>query len=100
LRDDIIRRHAECEDIDVSGDDLDLVQGMAIIETNKTLLQRDIDVLEQIADALERFESGTYGLCEECDEKIAIRRLQVKPYTKCCVSCQEELEYKSAHKCH
>src|SRR5436190_23550094 len=31
---------------------------------------------------------GDYGLCEECDESIAPRRLELMPYATLCTECQ------------
>jgi DnaK suppressor protein len=31
---------------------------------------------------------GDYGLCEECDEEIAPRRLELMPYVTLCTDCQ------------
>jgi DnaK suppressor protein len=31
---------------------------------------------------------GDYGLCEECDEEIAPRRLELMPYVTLCTECQ------------
>ena len=48
--------------------------------------------LLMIDDALEAIEDGDYGLCEECDEAINEKRLQLMPFARFCVSCQSELE--------
>ena len=39
--------------------------------------------LRKLADA-----PGDYGLCEECDEEIAPRRLELMPYATLCTECQ------------
>ncbi len=31
---------------------------------------------------------GDYGMCEECDEPIAVRRLELMPYATLCTECQ------------
>ncbi len=49
-------------------------------------------MLKKIDDALERIDDGEYGVCEECDETIPDKRLDLLPYTSCCVDCQEKLE--------
>ena len=48
--------------------------------------------LQLIEDALEAIDSGDYGLCEECEEPINEKRLQLKPFARFCVRCQSELE--------
>ncbi len=51
-----------------------------------------IERAHRLAEALERLEKGTYGLCEECGEPIAPARLQAMPEVITCVRCQDWLE--------
>ena len=48
--------------------------------------------LQLIEDALDGIENGYYGLCEECEEPINEKRLQLMPFALFCVRCQSELE--------
>ena len=48
--------------------------------------------LQLIEDALEGIENGDYGFCEECEEPINEKRLQLMPFALFCVRCQSELE--------
>ena len=48
--------------------------------------------LQLIEDALDGIENGDYGLCEECEEPINEKRLQLMPFALFCVRCQSELE--------
>jgi DnaK suppressor protein len=43
--------------------------------------------LALISRALERLETGTYGTCEKCGEKIEAERLRVVPYAVACGRC-------------
>ena len=45
-----------------------------------------------IEAALDRFEHGDYGTCEECEAEISSKRLQAIPWAARCVSCQERFE--------
>jgi DnaK suppressor protein len=49
-------------------------------------------LLEKVEDALERFEAGTYGLCEQCGQEIDPARLKALPYATLCLSCQQRRE--------
>jgi DnaK suppressor protein len=49
-------------------------------------------LLEQVEGALERFERGTYGLCEQCGKEIDPARLKALPYAILCLSCQQRRE--------
>lgn len=43
--------------------------------------------LAQIDRAVERLETGTYGTCETCGQKIEPERLRVVPYAVACRRC-------------
>jgi DnaK suppressor protein len=56
----------------------------------------DIKLLREIADALERIEQETYGVCLECEEPISAKRLEAVPWARYCVSCQEQIANRAA----
>jgi len=56
------------------------------------IANQQIKELNEIEDALKRIEKGTYGVCEMCDESIAIGRLRAKPFAKFCTPCREIYE--------
>jgi len=56
------------------------------------ILTMCIERLRNIEDALDRLEEGTYGYCDGCGKPINLDRLQVLPFTKYCVYCQEQRE--------
>ncbi len=60
-----------------------------------SLMQNQEHVLEEIGDALERAQKGTFGRCEECDMVIPKARLQALPYTRHCVDCARKLQQRS-----
>lgn len=49
-------------------------------------------LLDQVEDALVRFETGTYGLCEQCGGEIDPARLKALPHATLCLSCQQRRE--------
>jgi RNA polymerase-binding protein DksA len=53
------------------------------------LRQNAENLLVQVTDALERFEAGTYGLCEKCGADIDPARLKALPYATLCIHCQQ-----------
>ena len=55
------------------------------------LLARIDRALRKIAD-----EPDDYGLCEECEEPIAPKRLALMPYAHLCTACQAAREPKRA----
>ena len=46
-----------------------------------------LDTLREIEDALAKFETGTYGLCESCGSQIAEARLEAMPAARLCINC-------------
>ncbi|MGB6328349.1 MAG: RNA polymerase-binding protein DksA [Halarcobacter sp.] len=56
------------------------------------IANQQIKELNEIEDALKGIEKGTYGICEMCDESIAIGRLRAKPFAKFCTPCREIYE--------
>jgi DnaK suppressor protein len=56
------------------------------------LHQNAKQLLTQVTDALERFEQGTYGLCERCGSEIDPARLKALPYATLCLHCQQRLK--------
>jgi len=53
-------------------------------------------MLQKVNDALERFENGTYGICQECRKPIAPERLEALPYATTCVSCSAPKKARAA----
>jgi DnaK suppressor protein len=48
-------------------------------------------LLEQINEteiALKKFDEGTYGICEKCEQVIAFERLEIIPQAHLCVKCK------------
>jgi DnaK suppressor protein len=71
--------------VDQAGDERDR-------ELSLLLTGRDKEKLSAINEALEKLKEGTYGICEECGDKIGHGRLKVMPLAKYCVNCQSKIE--------
>lgn len=48
--------------------------------------------LESIQHALESAQSGKYGICEGCGERIDPARLEILPQATLCLTCQRAFE--------
>ena len=48
--------------------------------------------LAEIERALNKIESGEYGICEMCEDPIGFQRLKVKPHAVYCIDCREIVE--------
>ena len=55
-------------------------------------VEMESEELDQIDEALERLEDGTYGQCEACDEPIGQGRLEAIPSTTLCIKCKAAIE--------
>ncbi len=49
--------------------------------------RRALETITEIRQALQRMDAGMYGICERCQSRIALARLEVIPFTRHCVSC-------------
>ncbi len=63
-------------------------------EREKTwaLVQRLQYKLELIERALEAARQGTYGVCQDCGERIDPARLEILPEATLCLECQRKFE--------
>jgi len=82
------------------GDPLDEVEAaMERFELEKKLTseKRMRGNLAEVEHALDKFEKGTYGLCDNCGLPIGTARLEALPEARLCLSCkaQEEKGVKS-----
>lgn len=53
---------------------------------------RERKLIIKIDEALERIESGSFGVCERCGEEIGEKRLMARPVTTMCIACKTEEE--------
>ncbi len=75
-----------------SGDVVDAALDSANVEISFQLAEVESREREQIEEALERMEEGTYGVCEVCACNIPVARLNALPYAGKCVKCQQAEE--------
>ena len=79
-------------DVDMDGDDTDEIQAKILLGIANQLNIRNAAKLVQIEDALKRIEDKSYGLCQDCEEKIPEKRLLNNPHFQTCVPCAETRE--------
>ncbi len=58
------------------------------LERRLALEKRIIDRLTEVEHALRKFEDGTYGLCDNCEQPIDPARLEALPEASLCLSCK------------
>jgi DnaK suppressor protein len=77
---------------DPTGDSADLAFDSGSEEVSSQLAELESRELSQIERALERLKQGTYGVCEGCQRKIPVARLNALPFSTTCIECQREME--------
>ena len=53
---------------------------------------RESKLIRKIKKALDRIETGTFGVCETCGEDISLKRLHARPVTTQCIECKSKEE--------
>jgi len=66
---------------------LDMDQGI-----DYSLLEMKYEQYKDIADAFRKLQNNSYGQCEECGEDIDIKRLEVNPLARYCITCKMKKE--------
>ena len=85
--------------LDASGDLSSMPIHMADLGTDNYeqefalgLLDSERKILQEISDALQRIEDGTYGICEGTGKPIPKARLQANPWARYCVEYAQMIE--------
>jgi RNA polymerase-binding transcription factor DksA len=70
---------------------VDEVSGGATRADDLQVMQRGAieQALKEIDAAFVRLQQGTYGICQGCSKSIPVERLEILPYARCCVPCQQ-----------
>jgi DnaK suppressor protein len=59
---------------------------------SQNLCDRESLLIEKIKRALADIADGTYGICNNCGEDIAVKRLKASPVVRYCIDCKTEME--------
>ena len=69
-------------------------------EMSLRILKREKELIGSVESALERVDAGSYGICEGCEEEIALARLKARPITTLCIACQKKEEHEARRARH
>jgi len=58
------------------------------LEKRLALESRVEESLKEVEHALEKYEAGTYGLCDSCGQPIEQARLEAIPHSSLCLNCK------------
>jgi DnaK suppressor protein len=73
-------------------DEMDLASSEYLQSFTFRLRGRERTFLSKIDKALAKIETGSFGVCENCEEEISVKRLEARPETTLCIRCKEEQE--------
>jgi RNA polymerase-binding transcription factor DksA len=62
------------------------------LEKRLALEERLGESLNEVEHALQKYEAGTYGLCDSCGRAIEQARLEAIPQASLCLSCKASRE--------
>jgi len=83
-------------DIEVNPDDnieeIDQASANQIQTVQLRVLEKEYKLLREVNRALEKFDSGEYGLCEGTEDPIGYPRLKVRPWARYSIDYAEEKE--------
>ena len=91
---ELARSLAERDQITIerAADELDDTVLAAGRESSAQTRARDFRLLREVEAARNRMREGTFGICLNCEEKIAPKRLLAIPWATYCLSCQANAE--------
>jgi len=73
-------------------DILDRASQISEREFSHHLCSREKLHMRRIERSLQDIEDGVYGLCDQCEEEIAYKRLKARPTARYCIGCKTQLE--------
>ena len=79
-------------DADDLPDEMDLASSEYLQSFTFRLRGREKTFLKKIDHALAKIDTNTFGICENCEEEISLKRLEARPETTLCIRCKEDQE--------
>ena len=73
-------------------DILDRASQISEREFSHHLCSREKLHMRRIERSLQDIEDGVYGLCDQCEDEIAYKRLKARPTARYCIGCKTQLE--------
>jgi len=73
-------------------DPVDIAAQVSERNFSNHLCRREKLLIRKIEQSLQDIEDGVYGLCENCEEEISIKRLKARPTARYCIDCKTKLE--------
>jgi len=78
--------------VERSADQLEEIQAASQRALAVCNLDREFKQLRNARAALRRIQEGSFGMCQECDQEIHLKRLAAVPWAPFCIRCQEAID--------
>jgi len=75
--------------IEQTADSIDQAQDAQVRDMAVRNLDHSMNNLRRVELALRRLAGDEYGICEDCEQPIAAKRLYAVPWAHLCIHCQE-----------
>jgi DnaK suppressor protein len=85
-------RHRDGIRVERSADQLEEIQQASEGALAVCDLDRHSSHLRNVRAALRRTQEGSFGICQECDDDNAPKRLVAVPWAQFCIRCQEAVD--------
>ena len=85
-------RHREGITVERSADQLEEIQAASQRALAVSNLDREFNQLRHAGAALRRTQEGSFGICQECDDEIAPKRLAAVPWAQFRIRRQEAVD--------
>jgi DnaK suppressor protein len=85
-------RRVQNVSLDHPTDLLDMASDSEIDCMSALSAQAGSATIDEIERALTKLKQGTYGVCEDCGQAIAARRLKARPFAVLCIDCKTHQE--------
>jgi DnaK suppressor protein len=82
--------------VEKSPDQLDEIQRASERDLAIRNIDRGSKQLRDARAALRRIRDGSFGIYEQCEEEIHLKRLVAVPWTSLCIQCQEAQDRRDA----
>jgi len=81
----------DSSDVDMGVDEGFADSGQATAERSQalTLIEQLHGTYEEVKQALEKLDLGTFGKCENCGRDIPLERLEALPTARLCMDCKQ-----------
>ena len=75
-------------------DEIDQANDLIEMEMGSLMSANMSSNLKEVNEALDRIDKSKFGKCLHCTQEIPLKRLEVLPFARYCVDCQEKTEHK------